>query len=82
MPGGQLAALTDGVAAQSPGRSGSAAAAVMPRVELGGALPDRVRGLLGVEQIIVLVEAEVFAQQRETQLTGEAAGSVPDRMQS
>ena len=83
MPGGQLAALTDEVAAQSPGRSGSAAAAVMPRVELGGALADGVRGPSGVEQVIVLVlQVEVFALQRETQLTGEAAGSVPHRMQS
>ena len=78
MPGGQLAFLADGVAAQSPGRSGSAAAAVMPRVELGGALADGVRGPLGVEQVIVLVEVEVFAHHRETQLAGEPAGSVPE----
>src|SRR4051794_24894648 len=78
MPGGQLASLTDGGAAQSPGRAGSAASAVMPRVELGGALADGVRGLSGIEQVTVLVEVEVFAHQREAQLTGEPAGSVPE----
>ena len=50
----------------------------MPRVELGGALADSVSGPSGVEQVIVLVKVEVFAQQRETQLTGEASGFVPE----
>ena len=59
MPGRQLAALADGVAAQSPGRSGSVAAAVMPRVELGGALADGVSGPSGVEQVIVVARSSV-----------------------
>jgi hypothetical protein len=37
----------------------------MPGVELGSALADRVRGPLGVKQIIVLVDAAAFAQHRE-----------------
>jgi hypothetical protein len=50
----------------------------MPRIELGSALADRVRGPLGIEQIVVLVDPEVFAQHREAQLTSKPAGSVPE----
>ena len=43
----------------------------MPGVELGSALVDRVRGSLGVKQVIVLVDAEAFAQHCEAQLTSK-----------
>src|SRR4051812_21721424 len=77
MPGGQLAFPADGMAAQEPGRSRPVAPAVMPSVELRSALADGVRGPLGVEQVIVLVHAEVFAHHGEAQLASEPPGSIP-----
>jgi hypothetical protein len=53
------------VAPQEPGGSAAAASVVVPGVEFGCALPYGVGSLHRVEQVLVLVEAEVFAHHRQ-----------------
>lgn len=64
------------VATQAARRPRPASTARVPRIERRGPRPDDLRGAVGVEQVGVVVEAEVLAHQIETQAPGEAAGAV------
>ena len=71
MPDGQPALDPGDVVAQPPGGTRALAAAAVPGVELGRALAHRLGRGDRVEQVVVSVEIEVFAQHGQPQFAGE-----------